>query len=92
MLKGISGWSLLKLNIVDVTKIEGFNLEKRMFKMFDREYPFTLTVWYYEKTAFKYDSYRIKKRYKTLDEAQNEINEIFKKQQQLCDPHFDQNL
>ena len=47
-LKGINGWSRLQINKLDVYKIIKYKYEKREFTIFDHEYPYTLSINYYD--------------------------------------------
>jgi hypothetical protein len=45
-LKGIKGWSSLDISIIDISRINKIFYEKRLFCIFDRDYPYTLTIQY----------------------------------------------
>jgi hypothetical protein len=78
--KGISGWSYWKLNCVDVSKVESVMYKKRLFKLFDRQYDYTLSIHYYLQDAFRSKTLvEITKRYKTEKEIIDEIYEITNK-------------
>ncbi len=43
----IRGWSSLKLTVVDVRKVMKISYHERLFCLFDRDYPYSLTIKYY---------------------------------------------
>jgi len=43
-LKGINGWSFLKLQKIDVCKILNIKYNKKLFCIFDYEYKYTLEI------------------------------------------------
>ena len=47
-LKGIRGWSKLNISTIDVYKIKDIYYNKRLFCIFDRNYPYTLIIKYNE--------------------------------------------
>lgn len=49
-LKGKFGWSCLKHNIIHIIKIKEIKYNKRLFCLFDKSYPYSLCIRYYEST------------------------------------------
>ena len=47
-LKGINGLSSLSISRIDIAKVMSLAYRKRLFCIFDREYPFTLQITYNE--------------------------------------------
>lgn len=47
-LKGIRGWSMNTDNLIDISKVINVVYSKRKFKIFDREYDYTLNIEYKE--------------------------------------------
>lgn len=45
-LKGINGNSFLKLSIINVSQVSEISYHKRLFSIFNRDYPYTLTIKY----------------------------------------------
>lgn len=45
-LSGKNGWSYLKLNKIDVAKVIKMSCNERLFCIFDRDHPYTLTIKY----------------------------------------------
>lgn len=45
-LKGVSGWSQCQERQLDVSLVQSGNYHKRLFTIFDREYPYTVTIDY----------------------------------------------
>ena len=90
-LKGINGWSICKRKTIDVARVENVTWRKRRFKILDRDYDYTLSVVCYSDQPTMYfksktfvqgmsHEFIITKRYKTLDEADDECQEIRRKQ------------
>ncbi len=50
-LKGISGWSASNLQVIDVSNVINVIKRKRMFMIFNREYPYTLGITYEDQYA-----------------------------------------
>ena len=48
ILKGLNGWSKLNISSIDINKIKNINYKKRLFTIFDTNYPYTLTIEYNE--------------------------------------------
>lgn len=92
-LKGINGWSFQTLQNIDVGKIINIKYSKRLFVLFDREYPYTLSIKYlitHEKPPYtdftikqKMGIQCITKRYKNKAELEDDVKQIMKKQQEL---------
>ena len=96
-LSGINGWSRMSLQCVDVAKITDVFYRRRLFKLFDREYDYSLYIKYNEPIdEFKYvagkhpsfvvatkTEHFISKRYKTEKDVLDEIKEIKKLQSNL---------
>jgi hypothetical protein len=96
-LSGINGWSRMSLQCVDVAKITDVFYRKRLFKLFDREYDYTLYIKYNEPmddfryVAGKHPSFVIatktehfiSKRYKTEKDVIDEMKEIQKMKNNL---------
>ena len=51
-LRGIKGWSYLSISKIDVFKIKKINYRKRLFCIFDRDYPYTLEIEYDEPNEY----------------------------------------
>ena len=49
-LKGIRGWSSLNISTIDVHKVINIEHKKRLFCLFDRQYPYSLEIVYNEPT------------------------------------------
>jgi hypothetical protein len=47
-LKGIKGWSFLSISTIDIYKVKEICYKKRLFCVFDRKHPYTLTIEYNE--------------------------------------------
>lgn len=47
-LKGIAGWSILSISKIDIYKIKKIYYKKRLFCIFNREYPYNLIIIYNE--------------------------------------------
>ena len=47
-LKGIRGWSHCELSKIDVAKVISLDYHERLFKIFDTNHPYTLTIEYKE--------------------------------------------
>ena len=77
--KGINGWSYWKLNCVDVSGIANVQYKKRLFKLFDRQYDYTVRIEYYKSCGFFKKIVHTTKRYKSEEEIIGEINEIANK-------------
>lgn len=77
-LKGVRGWSDLTFSKIDVFKVKNLHYDERLFCIFNRKYPYKLTIYYGTR-----QTYIITKRYKTETEVQNEINEIQLKQKKI---------
>ena len=45
-LKGTNGWSNLQLQTVDINKVIEIGYSKRLFMIFDRDYPYNLIIKY----------------------------------------------
>lgn len=92
--KGVNGWSTCNHSIIDVAKIKSIKYNKRLFTFFQKEYKYTLKINYKENNSNigiirenSYDStlytQLITKRYKTINDVNDEITEIKKKQDRL---------
>lgn len=89
-LKGSNGWSSLKLNKLDVTLIKDVHYHKRLFRIFDRNKPYTLTIKYTlsihsqnpRDTIMQFD-HVITKRYETEEGVHDEILDILDLQKQI---------
>ena len=46
-LKGSKGWSDLSLSRIDIARVVTCNYDKRLFKLFNRDKPYTLEIKYY---------------------------------------------
>lgn len=78
-LRGTNGWSDLSLNKIDVGMVVSTNVKKRLFCLFDRDKPYTLHINYgYER---RYNP--ITKRYSNIEDANDDVNNILKKQEFL---------
>lgn len=102
-LRGINGWSSCSHTSIDVAKVLKISCNERLFRIFDRDYKYTLSIEYDEiksdtgispvfggNGGFVIDNnvtlkQTITKRYKTLKEANIDINEIKKRQNILKD-------
>jgi hypothetical protein len=51
-LKGIRGWSLLETTNIDVAKVSEICCGKRLFMLFDRNYPYVLRIQYEEPARY----------------------------------------
>lgn len=49
-LKGIKGWSQFNISTIDICKIKDIYYEKRLFCIFNKNHPYTLTIEYCEPT------------------------------------------
>ena len=94
-LRGLNGWSLLCIKEIDVMKVVEIAHRRRLFCIFDREYPWTLTIEYNEPTESIEPVYTtggagftisveltqsITKRYQTERQVLTEISQIKRKQ------------
>lgn len=82
----VKGLSALQVNPIDVTKVISINHSKRLFRIFDRDYKYTMEIMYsnprvtlgitvvpiYQDTSF------ITLRYKTIEHIDEDIREIYK--------------
>jgi len=109
--ESVSGWSLVTRRVMDVSTVEQVSYIKRIFLIFDKDYPYTLKItcsdpnykiytsllvfmaalhtippiWAIVITAMTITPYyTITNRYKTEQDCLDEMNEIHKKQNQLC--------
>jgi hypothetical protein len=102
-LRGVNGWSSCSRTSIDVAKVLKISCNERLFRIFDRDYKYTLSIKYDEiksetglspvfggNGGFVVDKdvtleQTITKRYKTIKEANIDINEIKKRQNILKD-------
>src|SRR5689334_18355327 len=97
-LKGIPGWSGVNKKIIDVAMVKEINFRKRLFRLIDREYPYTLNILYYDPhfgtSVFTTGGRRVNvseafcesyitRRLKSEHECLSEFNEIIEKQNKL---------
>ena len=96
-LKGITAkFSKSTINNIDVNKVTDMSYYKRYFMIFDRKYPYVLYIKYVEsnndlklttnnnvKWITKSDVKWITKRYQSIDDVENEISDIMKKQRKI---------
>jgi len=92
-LKGINGWSIQQKQNIDVANVLDISYHKRVFMLFDRDYPYTLSIKYAifdEKPPFNKPTYMTKigeqyitKRYRSEEDVEEDINQIMLKQKQL---------
>lgn len=88
-LRGIDGWSDLKLSTVDVARVLDISCEKRQTRILDVQYPYKLTITYdildhvnCVKCGF-YGTKYVTKRYRSKSECQEDIDAIKIKQLKL---------
>jgi hypothetical protein len=85
-LRGIRGWSSLRMKEMEVTKVISMEHKKRLFRIFDPAYPWKLMIQYNldsvddETYIFGSWTYTVTKRYKTEQDVLADIDEIKRKQ------------
>lgn len=98
-LKGVYGWSHLSIIRIDIGRIISIEKHKRLFKIRDKCYDYTLLIHYDKSTHwtgiapvlgggasfYNYidESQMISKRYKTEKDIDNEIKELYEKLEKL---------
>lgn len=102
-LNGIRGWSTHAPDSIDVSRVSSIKFEQRLFKIFNREYDYTVKIVYDEpyttytfvpvsnggSTAvpITYLTKTITRRFITLDDARREVD-IVKKHQEKLDAYM----
>ena len=98
MLKGIRGLSEFQLKQIDVSKIVSIDSRKRLFKILDQDYDYTLDIVYnksitksklmpvgpiFVPMSYTETEHNMTRRYKTKKDVDDEINEIKMKQNEI---------
>ena len=71
----VAGWTV-GMNTINVMKVTNTDYFKRSFRIFDRDYPYTLVINYCMSEGFIDRIHCITRRYKTVEECEKEIIEI----------------
>jgi hypothetical protein len=82
----VNGWTESQISKLDVTKVLDIKYTKRLYPVFNKDYPFILKI-EYDKPIVSFLSlsftHHISKFYKTEEECKFDINEILKKKKKI---------
>lgn len=78
VLNGVAGWSIGSgVKKIDASKVKNMTYRKRLFRVFNRDKPFSLEIeYYFGNKLMPFNYYTITKRYSSEMEVQREIRTI----------------